>query len=249
MRLLLRLKLVKTYGSDLDSAEANTVGCVNNLLHSMFSSLSVSLNGKPVTLRDSNYHYKVYLEKLLNYVSDASGTHPLSSFWFLDSLTCDGALKDNTGYATRLYYLSNNKTIELYRRLHADLFNSDKKLINGVDMNIKLTRTPEAFYLLAPLDDTKLRIKILDATLFILQVQLKPPLLLAHANVLGMKLKAHYPVTLLRSRHLLRVLGPSRSLSIMHSSAQFQKEFSLHWLKTLHSLVLPVQIHYICIII
>jgi hypothetical protein len=28
-------------------------------------------------------------------------------------------------------------------------------LINGVDMNIKLTRTLEAFYLLAPKDDTK----------------------------------------------------------------------------------------------
>ena len=39
-------------------------------------------------------------------------------------------------------------------------------LINGVDMNIKLTRTPEAFYLLAPTNDIILRIKILDATLF-----------------------------------------------------------------------------------
>jgi len=45
------------------------------------------------------------------------------------------------------------------------LFISDKMLIDGVDMNIKLTRTPEAFYLLAPTDDTKVRIKILDAAL------------------------------------------------------------------------------------
>jgi len=56
--------------------------------------------------------------------------------------------------------------LELYGRLHADLFNSDKMLINGVDMNIKLTRAPEAFYLLAPTDDTKVRIRILDATLY-----------------------------------------------------------------------------------
>ena len=56
VRLLLRFKLVKTDGSDMASDEANTVGCVNNLLHSMFSSLSVSLNGKPVTLHESNYH-------------------------------------------------------------------------------------------------------------------------------------------------------------------------------------------------
>jgi len=67
-------------------------------------------------------------------------------------------------------------------------------LINGVDMNIKITRTPEAFYLLAPNDDTKVRIKILDATLFVTQVELKPPLPLDHA-VLAMKRKAHYPVT------------------------------------------------------
>ena len=108
--------------------------------------LCVSLNGKPVTLHESNYHYKAYIEKLLNYGSDASGTHLLSSFWFLDSRTGDGALKDNTGYATRLNYLSNCKTIELYGRLHADLFYYDKMLINGVDTNIKLTRAPEAFY-------------------------------------------------------------------------------------------------------
>jgi len=65
-------------------------------------------------------------------------------------------------------------------------------LINGVDMNIKLTRAPEAYYLLAPSDDNNVRIKILDATIFITQVELKPSLLLAHANVLGMKRKAHY---------------------------------------------------------
>jgi len=196
VRLLLRIKLVKTDGSDLPSGEPNKVGCVNNLLHSMFSSLSVSLNGKPVTLHETNYHYKAYLEKLLNYGSDASGTHLVSSFWFLDSPTGDGALKDNNSHATRLNYLNNNQTVELYGRLHADLFNSDRMLINGVDMNIKLTRAPEAFYLWGPSKDTKVRIKILDATLFVTQAELKPPILLAHAKVLGMKkCRAHYPVT------------------------------------------------------
>jgi len=68
-------------------------------------------------------------------------------------------------------------------------------LINGVDMNIKLRRAPKTSYVLAPSDDSNVRIKILDATLFITQVGLKFPLLLAHANVLGMKRKAHYPVT------------------------------------------------------
>jgi len=45
VRYILSIKLVKTDGSDRESAEPNTVGCVNNLLHSMFSSLCISLNG------------------------------------------------------------------------------------------------------------------------------------------------------------------------------------------------------------
>ena len=68
-------------------------------------------------------------------------------------------------------------------------------LINGVDMNIRLIRATEAFYLLGPEDDPKVRIKILDATHFINQIELKAQLPLAHANILGTKRKAHYPVT------------------------------------------------------
>ena len=95
----------------------------------------------------------------------------MSSLWYLDS---SQDLKDNNGYTTRLKHIGNSQTVELYGRLHAVLFNSDKMLINCVDMNMKLTRTQEAFYLLAPNDDTKVRIKSLDATLFITQVELKP---------------------------------------------------------------------------
>ena len=96
VRLLLCIKLVKTDRSDLESAEPNTVVCVNNMLHSMFSSLSVSLNSMPVTLHETNYHYKAHLEKLLNHGSDASGTLLVSSSWYIDS---SSALKDSTGYA------------------------------------------------------------------------------------------------------------------------------------------------------
>jgi len=68
-------------------------------------------------------------------------------------------------------------------------------LINGVDKNIKFARAPQAFYLLFPSDDKRVRIKISDATLFITQVELKTPLLLDHANDIEMKRIAHHPVT------------------------------------------------------
>jgi hypothetical protein len=111
----------------------------------MFSSLGVSLNGTPVTLHETNYHYNAYLEKPLNYGSDATRIHLLSSFWILDSPTSDGAIKGKSGYNSRLNYIGNSQTIELYGRFHADLFNSDKMIINGVDMNIKLTLRRKLF--------------------------------------------------------------------------------------------------------
>jgi hypothetical protein len=61
VRLLLRIKQVKTDGSDISIAESNTAGCFNNFPHSMFSCLCVSLNGKPVTLHETNYHYRAYI--------------------------------------------------------------------------------------------------------------------------------------------------------------------------------------------
>ena len=102
-------------------------------------------------------------------------------------------------------------------------FNSDKMQINDVDMNSKLTRAPDAVYLLAPSDENKVRINILDATL-ITQVGLKPPLL-AHANVLGMRRKAHYPVTHTQIKTFTAISGLSRSLSIIHFLEQFQNGF------------------------
>jgi len=119
---------------------------------------------------------------------------------YLDS---SGELKDNSGYARRLNDPSNGKNLELYERLHADLFSSHKMLINSLDTNIMLAHAPESFYHLVPSYDNKVRIKILDATLFITQVELKPPLLLAHDNVLGMRHKAHYHVTYTQIETLL----------------------------------------------
>ena len=71
---------------------------------------------------------------------------------------------------------------------------SDKMLNNVVEINFKLTRASDAFYLLHSSDDNKVRIKNSDATLFITQVELKTPLLLAHANAFGMKRNSHYPL-------------------------------------------------------
>ena len=84
----------------------------------------------------------------MNYGSDASGTHLVSSFWYFNSSLADGEFrveKYEKGCASLLNYHSKYQTAELYEILHADLFISDKMLINGVDMNFGITRAPETY--------------------------------------------------------------------------------------------------------
>jgi len=155
------------------------------------------------------------ITRLLNYGSEASGNHLVPIFCYLDS---HEELKENTGYAKRLNYLSNDKILKLHARLQADLFKYDKMLINGVDININFTRAPDTFYLLSPSDENKVRIKILDATLFIIRVTMKLTLLIAQLTFWEWNAKHIILLHTLGFKPLLRVLVNFKSLSIMHSS-------------------------------
>ena len=89
IRLLVRGKLTKVNGTDLD--ESDFTG-VTNLLHSLFSQCTIAINGEMVTPAADYYNYRAYLETLLSYGSDATASHLPNSLWYLDNgdlLPCD----------------------------------------------------------------------------------------------------------------------------------------------------------------
>jgi hypothetical protein len=66
----------------------------------------------------------------------------------MHTVTGDGLLKadpSNSGYVRRLSHPNDRKTVELIGMLHVDFFSSKSMLINGVDMNITVTRAPSSF--------------------------------------------------------------------------------------------------------
>ena len=66
-------KFTKGDGTDLTGGNSTSTP-VNNILHSLFSEIDVSLNGKVVTPGTDTYPYKAYLEKLLSYSPDTLKT-------------------------------------------------------------------------------------------------------------------------------------------------------------------------------
>ena len=47
---------------------------VNNIIHSLFSEIDLSINGKVITPGTDTYPYKAYLEKLLSYEPNTLNT-------------------------------------------------------------------------------------------------------------------------------------------------------------------------------
>jgi len=164
------------------------IGVVNNLLHSLFRNCTIYLNNIAVTQSDNNYHYRAYIEKLLNYGVDAVSTHLESTGWSLDSGDVDSF--SNPGFLKRQKLYENDGKVELMGKIHGDLFNQQRLLLNNVDLKIVFNMEKAAFYMMSELPGSK--IKILEATFYINHVTINPQILQMHHNILQ-KQNALYP--------------------------------------------------------
>ena len=80
--LHVKVKIERANGTPLEAAD--TVGPVNNLLHSMFSQVDVSLNGTLITNSTNTYPYRAYLENLLTFGPAAKKSQLTSGLFYKD---------------------------------------------------------------------------------------------------------------------------------------------------------------------
>jgi hypothetical protein len=194
--LYVKVKIIQGNGANLE-ADAK-VGPINNFLHSMFSEIDMSLNGKLVTSSTGLYPYRAYFENLM--YSKTSKDTQLESrvLWSKDAASKfnehDSTKDDdvgNAGYNHRAKIVSESKTFEMYDTLHLDMFVQEKYLLNGIDMRLRFNRTKPTFCLMGESADNK--IQILQAILFVRKVRPHPSI----ANSIAKQLTqttAKYPI-------------------------------------------------------
>lgn len=192
---LLHIK-AKILNQDLTSIAATTaVAPVNNWLHSLFNQVDIYMNQKLVSPPNNTYAYRAYIETLLNYGSAAKESHLTCGLWYEDTAgnmdSCDAT---NKGFTKRQNFAKESNTIEMIGHLHADIFNQEKFLINGVELRVKLVRTKETFNLMCASSDTKFSVHISSASLLMRKARINPSILLAHEKVLATT-TAKYPIT------------------------------------------------------
>ena len=185
---------------------------VNNLLHSIFEQVQVYLNNVPVENSNKTYAYRAYLENLLCYGNDAKATFLASNLFLMDTTNYfDGTKADREGAGNgtavdEKYQFSKNsnavkrrkifeggKEVMLTGKLHCDIFNVNRYLLNNVDVKLVLTKAASNFYFIGNEVDAACKLDIVETFLKVRRVTVSPTVMLAHAMALE-KTTAKYPI-------------------------------------------------------
>lgn len=202
-RIYVKAKIVSSEGKDLkvNAAEAggrtveNKVGPVNLFLHSLFSQVDVSLNERVVSSSDNTYAYRAYIETLLNNGYDSKTSQLSSELYYKDTagkMNTYEVSGDNVndGFVKRAALFKENTAVDMMGRLHVDIFNQDRLLLNLVDVKVKLIRNKPEFCLMGEGD---YRIVFDHISLFARKVKINPAVSISHARALE-KTSAKYPI-------------------------------------------------------
>ena len=101
----------------------------------------------------------------------------------------------------------------MYGNLHSDICNVPLFLINGVKIQIKLTKAKKAFYLLSDRVDTKATFKFQEVLLYVKRIRPAPSILASHNEALLEGYPARYNFTRVELK-TFTFSGGSQSLTI-----------------------------------
>ena len=127
-RLFIWGKLTTADGKDLEATDFTAT--TNNVLHSLFTECSITLNETTFTPSSNLYQYCSYLETILTYGRDAANSHLTSGFWYLDSgdlQTWEPTTTEptNAGFVAHWNRIKERKEVQLiagYMPIFATLF-------------------------------------------------------------------------------------------------------------------------------
>ena len=165
----------------------------------MLNQVDVILGGKLISSATNTYAHRSILEVLLNYDKEAAESQLGCGLFCKDTagqmeqmdITAGPVL--NTGLGTRSEWTKTSRTVELQSRIHSDLFNQEKLILDGVDLTVKLHRHKHEFCLLSADTTPAYKITIVDAIHYVMKIELTPSVFNAINTVLNDK-NAQYAI-------------------------------------------------------
>ena len=150
------LLILRHDGTGMDEL-VDTIVPVNNLLHTLFKSVTLTLNGRLISDSSEMYFMRAYLETLLGYSTQTQKSQLSLAGWSIDDDLAAPQYGEARGAAdTRTVYVKQKgakkrrdmmfkgQPVQLSGKLHLDMFQQPKPLITGVEMQIRMIRSKVA---------------------------------------------------------------------------------------------------------
>jgi hypothetical protein len=159
---------------------------VNLPMHSLFNQVDMYFNQKLVSGVGVNYPYKAILDTLIE--ADLDSQH--------SELAAQGFAKDdygimdvtelitggNTGLKTRYSLTGVSQDREWSGRLHLDICEQSRFILNGLEIKLALWPSKESFRLMSPAVGKQFKMSITSAVLHICKITLSPYVMAAHGS-------------------------------------------------------------------
>ena len=184
-KLYVRIKIEKQDGTEWG---ADNYGLpIDMILHSMWSSVDVTLNSIQVSGAGGNYMYKAAIENILNFSKHAKqlqlaaiGMAPDTRFF--DAVkpgTADALGNVNSGLVARKKFFgpTGQGSADFYGPLMADICRQDRLILDGVNVGITLWPTKNAFRLIS---EANCKLVIEDIYLDVCKVQVNKYCMTGH---------------------------------------------------------------------
>ncbi|GBL87016.1 hypothetical protein AVEN_218725-1 [Araneus ventricosus] len=135
------------------------------------------------------------IETLLNHGFNSKTSQLSSVLYYKDTaggfnIFDESSTTPNEGFNERASPFKNSATVDMIGRLHVDIFNQERLLLNLVDLKIKLIRSKPEFCLMG---NEGYKVIFDRVSLFVRKVSLSPGVLIGHAKALQ-KATAKYPI-------------------------------------------------------
>ena len=147
-----RVRIVnrKEASSDIEKLTVgDTVSTINNIFHSLFSSIDVYVNDLLITDPSSNwYSFRSYIEKLLTYSKNTKVVQLSSNGYFQDShKQYDTMTVENDGWKKRRLMFTGGFWVDFNEILHVDLTTAKRYLPPNICIKVVLHRNSDDFCL------------------------------------------------------------------------------------------------------
>jgi hypothetical protein len=177
--LFVRFKITKANGEVPDAKKI--VAPVNNVLHSLWSSVRLEINDIPITISPFNYPYKAYISNMLTYSGAVKSAQLGCQGWYSDQPPDNyKADVNNNGYNVRrkLFLTDYNTAKGEYRpegatffgRLMHDLVSCESGLPPRTKVRFELDRNDDEFLIFVPETDKEKYKIVIDKMLLYVPV-------------------------------------------------------------------------------